>query len=234
MLAVIDHRLPLPCRKRLLELGFTPLPLPPFSRLSAPVASHPDMLLLRVRDTLFCHHDYYTIAKSEVDQILHVSGLSLCLTEDHVGVTYPEDIVLNFVFTGNCLLGKTEFLAKKVKEYAETHRISLLSVNQGYAKCSTVVLGGAIITADTEIEAAAKGAGVDTLLVESGGVTLPPYPYGFLGGASGVCDKTVYFCGNLKGHADGKAIEAFCQRHGYAVVSLSDEPLFDGGCILFF
>ena len=234
MLAVIDHRLPLPCRKRLLELGFTLLPLPPFSRLSAPVASHPDMLLLRMEDTLFCHRDYYTIAKSEVDQILHVSGLSLCLTEDNVGEVYPEDIALNFVFTGNCLLGKTEFLARKVKEYAETHRISLLSVNQGYAKCSTVVLGGAIITADTGIEAAAKGAGVDTLLVASGGVSLPPYPYGFLGGASGVCGKTVFFCGNLKGHADGKAIETFCQKHGYAVVSLSDEPLFDAGTILFF
>lgn len=234
MLAVIDHRLPLPCKESLSRLDFTLLPLPPFPRLAAPVAAHPDMLLLRLGNKLFCHKEYYTMAKDEIDKILNASGLSLCLTEDEVKETYPNDVALNFVFTGNLLLGKTEILSEKVKEYAELHHISLLSVNQGYAKCSSVVLKNAIITADTGIEAAAKGAGLDTLLVSSGGVSLPPYPYGFLGGASGVCDKTVFFSGNLKGHADGKAIETFCQKHGYAVVSLSDEPLFDAGTILFF
>ena len=234
MLAVIDERLPMACRASLCRLGFSLLLLPPFPRLSPPVASHPDMLLLRVRDTLFCHREYYAIAPKEIGQILRASGLSLCLTDDTVGEVYPTDVALNFVFTGNHLLGKTEVLSKRVKKYAETHHISLLSVNQGYAKCSSVILDGALITADTGIASTATSIGLDALVVSEGGVSLPPYPYGFLGGASGVFGKTVFFCGDICTHRDGVQIEAFCRKHGYDVVSLSAEPLFDGGSILFF
>jgi hypothetical protein len=234
MLAVIDHRLPLPCQASLKRLGFTLLPLPLFPRLSSPVASHPDMLLLRVKDTLFCHREYYEIAKHEIDQILCSSGLSLCLTEDPVGEAYPKDIALNFVFTGNYLLGKTDCMSEKVKEYAKACRISLLSVTQGYAKCSSVILSDALITADTGIASAAASIGWDALLVSPGDVSLPPYSYGFLGGASGVCGRTVFFCGDLHTHKDSERINAFCRKHGYEIVSLSKDPLFDGGSILFF
>lgn len=234
MLAVTDERLPHPCLDALKRLGFTPVKLPPFPCLSPPIASHPDMLLLRLGDTLFCHRAYYAIAKNEIDRILCTSKLSLCLTEDNVGAIYPEDIALNFVFTRNILLGNTSFLSEKVKSYVKERHIALLSVKQGYAKCSSVVLDGALITADSGIASAAQKASVDTLLVSAGDVSLPPYPYGFLGGASGVCGKTVFFSGNLGCHRDGNSIEAFCQKHGYDVISLSYEPLFDCGSILFF
>jgi len=234
MLAVIDQRLSLPCRASLEERGFTLLPLPPFPRLSPPVALHPDMLLLKVGERLFCHEEYYAIAKDEIQNILKVSGLSLCLTDDAVSDDYPHDVSLNLVFTGNLLIGKSDTASKKVKDYAASGRIPLLSVKQGYAKCSSVVLEDAIITADTGMEAAAKGAGLDTLLISSGGVTLPPYPYGFLGGASGVCGKTVFFCGSINSHPDGAKITAFCHSHGYDIVSLSHESLFDVGTVMFF
>ncbi len=234
MLAVIDHRLPLPCKESLTRLGFTLLPLPPFPRLSPPVASHPDMLLLHMGEKLFCHREYYAIAKSEIDQILRNARLSLCLTEDNVGEAYPKDIALNFVFTGNCLLGKTDVMSEKVKEHAKACHISLLPVAQGYAKCSSVVLDGALITADAGIASAAASIGWEALLVSPGDVSLPPYPYGFLGGASGVCDRTVFFCGSIDRHPDGARITTFCRSHSYEVISLSDEPLFDAGTILFF
>ena len=234
MLAIIDERLPLPCRASLEERGFSLLPLPPFPRLSSPVASHPDMLLLKVGERLFCHEEYYAIAKDEIQNILKVSGLSLCLTDDAVSEDYPHDVSLNLVFTGNLLIGKSDTAAKKVKDYAASCHIPLLSVKQGYAKCSSVVLENAIITADTGIESAAKDAELDTLLISNGNVTLPPYPYGFLGGASGVYGKTVFFCGDLRSHSDGTQIEAFCRKHGYEVISLSHEPLFDVGTVMFF
>ncbi len=234
MLAVIDHRLPLPCKESLTRLGFSLLPLPPFPRLSPPVASHPDILLLRLGERLFCHEEYYKIAKNEIQKILEASGLSLCLTDDEISNSYPLDVSLNSVFTGNLLIGKRDTMAKKVKEYTVACHIPMLSVNQGYTKCSSVVLENAIITADTGIEHAANGAGLDTLLVSSGNVSLPPYPYGFLGGASGVCDKTVFFCGSIQKHKDSDRIVAFCHKHDYRVISLSDETLFDAGTIMFF
>ena len=234
MLAVIDERLPFSCRASLEERGFFLLALPPFPCLSAPIASHPDMLLFRMDNRLFCHEEYYKIAKGEIDKILNASGLLLCLTDDGVSADYPHDVSLNLVFTGNLLIGKSDTISKKVKEYAEGRHIPILSVKQGYSKCCSVVLDHTIITADTGIEAAASSAGLDTLLVSSGDVTLPPYPYGFLGGASGVCGKTVFFCGSIDRHPDGASITAFCRSHGYEVISLSNEPLFDAGTILFF
>lgn len=234
MLAVIDNRLPHPCKEALIKHGFTLLPLLPFPRLSAPVASHPDMLLLRLGTMLFCHAEYYAIAKTEIDQILRAANLTLCLTEDDVKEEYPKDIGLNFVFTGNILLGKTDFMSEKLKAYAKAHQIASHSVAQGYAKCSSVVLENALITADTGIASAAQSLGMDALIISSGDVSLPPYPYGFLGGTSGVCEKSVFFCGDLIKHRDGKQIDAFCRTHGYEVISLSAEPLYDGGGILFF
>ena len=55
MLAIIDCRMPKEAQDRLKELGFSVIPLPPFSRLAPPVASHPDMLLLPLGDRLFVH-----------------------------------------------------------------------------------------------------------------------------------------------------------------------------------
>ena len=234
MLAVIDQRLPLSCQQTLKAYGHTLLCLPPFSCLASPIASHPDMLLFRLGDKLFCHKAYYAMVKKKIQTILRTANLSLCLTQDMVTNQYPSDVALNLVFTRNILIGKKEAMANEVKAYAEISHIPILSVKQGYTKCSCVVLEDALITADTGIATVAKTIGADCLLIANGDVELPGYPYGFIGGACGVCDKTVFFCGNIKQHKDGNAIEAFCNKHGYEVVSLSNEKLIDVGSLMFF
>ena len=234
MLSVIDSRLPLPCQHTLSSLGFTLVHLPAFSTLSAPVASHPDMLLFRMKNKLFCHKDYAPIADRQIQTILSNTDLELVLTDDPVSDAYPHDVSLNLVFTGNFLMGKSNTVAKKVKEYAKENGISLISVKQGYTKCSCVVLENGVITADTGIATAAQKIGLDCLLISHGNVTLPEYDYGFIGGASGVYQNTVFFCGNIKAHPDGERIVNFCHLHGYEVHSLSDKPLFDSGTLMFF
>ena len=58
--------------------------------------------------------------------------------------------------------------------------------------------------------------------------------YGFIGGACGYCDGSLYFSGDLRHHPDGDRIESFCKGLGVDAVSLSDEPLKDVGSIFFF
>lgn len=234
MLSVIDPRLPLPCRNALTSLGFSLVPLPPFPDLPIPVSSHPDMLLFRMGNKLFCHKDYATIADRQLHTILTNTSLELILTDDAVSAVYPHDISLNLVFTRNMILGKADAMAQKVKQYAASLDIPILSVKQGYTKCSCVVLGNGLITDDTSIANAAEKAELDCLLISHGGVTLKGYDYGFIGGASGVYENTVFFCGDIKKHPDAKRIESFCRLHGYEVCSLSDQPLFDAGTLLFF
>ena len=220
--------------RSLSDLGFTVISLPPFSRLSPPVASHPDMLMLPLDGMLFVHKGYYEEAKTVVDEIVAASGRSLSLADTEVSPAYPNDVTLNLFRVGKCLIGKLDVLPKEILEYAKRKGYRLINTKQGYAKCSSVVLGeNAVITADPSIEEAATMAGAEVLRISEGGVSLPPYPHGFLGGASGCTKDTVCFCGDIEKHPDAEKISAFCQKHGCRAVSLSHEPLADMGSILF-
>lgn len=234
MLAIIDCRMPKEAQDRLNELGFSVIPLPPFSRLAPPVASHPDMLLLPLGDRLFVHRDYYAEAPSLIDRIAAESGLTLCAVDTQIFAEYPNDIALNSFVVGKYLIGRTDKTPAAILDYANTLGYEPIFVKQGYAKCSTVPLGdSAIITADPSIEKAARTLDIATLLISAGGVSLPGYDYGFLGGACGVCDKRVFFCGDPSSHPNGAAIVAFCEVHGFDVLALHGASLFDVGSIFF-
>lgn len=221
-------------KEELSQAEFSVISLPPFSRLSEPVASHPDMLIFPFEDQLFVHKDYYEEAKAVVEEIVSASRHSLVLVDTEILPEYPNDVALNLLVTRKCLIGKLNAVPEPVLEYVGLKGYRLINTKQGYAKCSTVTLGeNAVITADTSIKEAAIAAGADVLLITEGSVALPPYPYGFLGGASGYSKNTVYFCGDIQKHPDAERILAFCQKHGCRVISLSHEPLADMGSILF-
>ena len=63
---------------------------------------------------------------------------------------------------------------------------------------------------------------------------MPPYEYGFIGGATGSDLNNVYFCGELKNHPDSDKIIAFCKKCGKKAVSLSRDRLKDYGTIFLF
>lgn len=234
MLAVTDIRLPEKCRTALSSRGFSIVTLPPFSALDVRVASHPDMLILPLGNRLFVHKDYYTEARTVIDKIIAQTSLSLILNDDVVGAEYPRDISLNLVVSGNYILGRCDSIAKAVAAHAKSMNIQLVNTNQGYAKCSALVLGDkALITADPTIAHAGRSISLDVLRVSEGHITLDGYDHGFIGGASGVYGNAVFFCGDVLSHPDGNVIVDFCRAHGFDVLSLSDEPLCDMGTIFF-
>ncbi len=234
MIAIVDERTPKDAKSRLSELGFSVISLPPFSRLAAPVASHPDMLMLPLGDRLFVYKEYYEAHASLLDTIAKSAGRKLCAVDKVVSEQYPEDIGLNLLVFGKHLLGRIDKTPAEILDYALAQGCLTHFVKQGYAKCSTVVLGdSAIISADPSILSAAESIGADTLAVSSGGVSLPGYEYGFIGGACGAVDNRIFFCGSLASHPEGGAIADFCRSHGFEIISLSDQPLFDVGSIFF-
>ena len=233
MLAVIDHRMPRAAVAALEKICET-VKLPPFSALDRRVASHPDMLIFGLDGKLFVCKDYYDEAKEQIDFIASRSELEIVLTSDTLSDVYPHDVAFNSFVVCDTLFGNAKYISQEIKDEAKATGVKLRSVNQGYAKCSTVVLKNAVISADKGICDAAESLGADALLISAGGVALDGYDCGFIGGASGVCDNKVFFCGNVTKHSDFNVIYNFCKSHGYDVVSLSDEPLYDVGTILFF
>ena len=234
MTAIVDQRMPQNAKDRLFELGFSVISLPPFSRLAAPVASHPDMLMLPLGDRLFVYKEYYEAHTSLLDTIAQKTGRMLCAVGSEVSEQYPEDIGLNLLVFGKHLLGRIDKTPAEILDYAVAQGCVPHFVKQGYAKCSTVVLGDrAIISADPSILSAAESIGANTLAVSSGGVSLPGYEYGFIGGACGAVDNRIFFCGSLASHPEGGAIADFCRSHGFEIISLSNLTLFDMGSIFF-
>ncbi len=227
MIAVIDERTPTRAKRKLEELGFVLFSLPSFSRLATPVASHPDMLMFPFEGRLFVHKAYFAEAENTILAICEASGISLCLVDTEVAPIYPHDISLNIFQLGKHLIGN------RIPNEIASLGYSIIHARQGYAKCSSLVLDHAVITADPSIADAVKKTGAEVLLISPEYVSLPGYDYGFLGGASGVCGNTVYFCGDIEMHPDEAKIKEFCHAHGYEVVSLTDEPLLDVGTLFF-
>lgn len=142
---------------------------------------------------------------------------------------YPDNIILNAALIDNKLFCKANSLAIEVTEYCNNNGIEIINVNQGYSKCSTLILKNAIITSDLSIKKAADKKGVEALLIQPGFIRLEGAEYGFIGGASGVIGNTVYFFGNIKKHPDYCRIIEFIEGKGMSYISLTEDELHDVG-----
>lgn len=232
MIALIDERMDEACRRALIDRGFEVVRLPACEILQAPVSAHPDMLLFVGKGMLFCHEKYYAIAKKEIDLIIEQTGLSLSLSGEAWEEKYPSDVLFNAVAMGDKLICNKRSVSKLILEaYGEEN---LINTKQGYTKCSTCAVGAfALITADTSIATAARGAGLDVLLLNGSHTVLDGYDTGFIGGASGDDGEHIFFSGSIESHPEYDKIKSFCTSHGREAISLSDKPLYDYGSIIF-
>ncbi len=236
-IAVTDLRIPKECERALIEHGYKIIKLPQAEYLAPEVASHPDMVIIPIGGKLFCHERYFASHEGRVaiEKIVSESGLDLRTTDDETGEKYPQDVLFNAAVLGDVIIC-SDHTSRAVMREAESLGLKAVKVKQGYTKCSCAVIGErAIITADTGIARAADEQGIDVLLVSAGGVELPGYDIGFIGGACGYDDGKLFFCGDISLHPDGERVTEFCASHGCEAVSLCrGMKLFDVGTIFFF
>lgn len=225
MYVFTDCRLTAEALQTLTLYGHTPIPCLPHPTLDSAVASHPDMLLFPCECGIFVHAEH---------NLIH-GDLPLIPVKQVPAQKYPHDVLLNAARIGKYLVCRPDAVAEELLQYAGEQGLCVLPVKQGYTKCNLcVVSDNAAITEDASVAAALCSVGIDVLHIQAGGVSLPPYPYGFIGGASGNDGEHVFFCGDLALHPDGKRIADFCQKHGKAHVSLASHPLRDVGSLLFY
>ena len=118
-------------------------------------------------------------------------------------------------------------------EFLESQNVESLNVNQGYSKCSTLIVDeNSIITPDDSIHGAAEKSGINSLKISTGHVVLPGYDYGFIGGASGMIDNKVLLTGDFSHHPDYRKIMKYIEEAGKEVIVLSKEAIIDLGSIL--
>ncbi len=218
--------------------GFCVYRLPRFEHLAPPIASHPDTLLFVHEKNIFCNNEYCKLSKAkQIFDALTSYGYKIIPCDAMLGERYPRDIAYNVFCTSTAIYGKLEHTADEIIDYTRRLGLQHRNVKQGYAKCSTLVLGEVgVISADTGITDAAASDGINVLKISNSpdAVSLLGYDYGFIGGACGVYKNKVYFTGNIALHPDGAAINTFCKSLGFDTVCLTQNKLCDIGGIMFF
>lgn len=198
--------------------------LPASSVIPLPVGAHPDTIVGQVGDEIFISDK-----DTKAAEALEKAGVSFRTSFHASGEKYPLDCALNFFCAGEYLFCREASLSSCVREYAEKHGYKIVNVSQGYAHCACAVAGGGVISADAGICRKTSARHIATLQISHGHVMLPPYEYGFIGGACGNIDEsTVFFFGSLDTHPSGDMIRRFLSERGVCIIE-GDGALYDYG-----
>lgn len=232
--AIVDERISGKCERGLLLHGFRVIKMPAAHNLGEAVKSHPDMLMFKHKSRIITSAEYCEKFPYPFVDIREFSpDIEFTFADCVFEKEYPRDAVFNALTVGNSIFLKADTVCRAIIEYAQKEGLTLYTVKQGYPACTTLAFANCAITADGGMAKILKSAGVDVTLISDGDISLPPYEYGFIGGAAGVYGNTVYFLGNPERHRDKDKILTAIENAGFSFVALSDEPLRDLGRIIF-
>ena len=194
--------------------------------LPYPVASHVDMNLCVIDNTVFLPKENY------IADLFCEYGYYVKIIREELENEYPYDVPLNCKSIGNTVILNRKTVSKDILEFCEKSGKKIIDVPQGYAACSCCCLSeNAFITSDKGIYNALVQNGLSPLLIKEGYIELKPYNYGFIGGASGFIGDTLYFFGDITKHADYRKIDCFLAENKIKY-KYFDFPLTDIGGII--
>ena len=227
---IIDSRMYRQSKEKLLSMGYDLIEIPSQSCLDAPISGHPDMFITKLDGKLFVEskvHNLFTfISGFRTEQISAFSAEKI--------VKYPNDVKFNCAVAGNKIICNKNYIAEQIKKYATSNGYQIIHTNQGYAKCSTVIVdNNSVITEDNSIESACVNSGINVLKIDKGSVKLSGYDYGFIGGSCGLIENNILaFNGCVEEHPQYNQIKTFCETRGVEPLSLCNLALYDVGSII--
>ncbi len=235
-LAIADNRISAACERSLLRLGFRVIKMPSEEHIPAPMASHPDMLMLAHKSMIISSCGYAERADYIFSDISEcIGGLKMTFTSESAGEKYPYDCIFNALIIGDKMFVKTDTCARAVLDYAAGSGITVIHTNQGYPACTVLPLGdNHAVTSDKGMADILRYNGISVTQIENGDISLSPYEYGFIGGTAGILDRTVYFLGDPSLHRDFEKIRSAIFEAGMTYKALSDEPLADLGRLILY
>lgn len=232
-LLIVDYRITKKCEASLLKEGFSLLKLPRDNNLGEAVGSHPDTVLFYLNGTLVTTADYCDCAPYIFSDIREMRpDIRICFTSDERKAKYPHDCIMNASVVDKLIFCKSDTVSDAVLDLARVGGYKICHTNQGYPACTALIFGNNAITADRGLGDIMAKNGINVTFISQGGISLPPHEYGFIGGASGVVDRKIYFFGDIAFHPDCELITSVIKDAGYTPISLSDEPLTDFGGII--
>jgi len=208
---------------KLEEYGYKCIPTEKSTDVSGPISLHADVLYLKTDDKTI----YVSECQKNNIELLKKLGYTVHTVKLSPG--YKTECKLNMVITDDIILcnPKTCMDLSEVKGNRK-----IIPVNQGYTKCSTIVIDNDnFITEDKSIYNALTQNGKNCLLIEKGHVKLEGYEYGFIGGASVYLEKekTLLFFGDISKHLNYSDINNFCLINNIKIDYIKNTDVFDLG-----
>ncbi|MBO5945930.1 MAG: hypothetical protein J6Q69_04925 [Clostridia bacterium] len=232
--ALVDNRITDECERALLIRGYNVIRMPAARELSPPMASHPDMLLFYHKGQIISTADYGEVGEYVFTDLRCACDVKMKFTSSTHADRYPRDAILNALVIGDRLFCKRDTVDEAVLSYAKEAGLKIVPTRQGYPACTVLALDEShAITADRGMGEVMRNEGISVTLIEDGDISLPPYEYGFIGGASGVDGNCVYFLGDVTRHRSYDKIKCAIDEVGMSIVSLGKGPLEDLGRIIF-
>ena len=235
-LSVIGESAPRELAGLLTQHGYRILRLPRNPQLPVAVSAHPDLSVFFAPDAVYTTTEYATLAKDELNAVCVAIGRPLRTVTGECGSTYPQDVLLDALPLGGLLFCLPHATAPELTAHP-AYRV--VPVRQGYAKCAALPVGNqALASADPSLLHAAERNGLEILSLGAGGIRLPGYDSGFIGGTASFAPyggtDTVFFCGNLAGYSDGDRLKRFLIAHGLKFWDLPMFPMTDIGTVFLF
>lgn len=197
--------------------------------IEGPVSTHPDLQLVLIKDQMV----FAPNADPQILAYMMAKRIPFHIGKSNIHSPYPGHVPYNCVVLEQYLLHNLKVIDGQVLQIAEALGLRPIHIQQGYSKCSTVVVDGcSIITSDLGIKKAISNLEIDCLMVEEGFVSLDPFSHGFIGGASGRVEDALVWNGSLDDHPDQDAIRGFVQSKGIKNIEFEGYPLIDIGSII--
>lgn len=145
---------------------------------------------------------------------------------------YPKDIPLNAFTFKNYFIHNLKFTDKVLLDYYKNSGYEMIDIKQGYGKCSSLVTEDFIITSDGGIYESLRDF-IPIYKIKHGEIRLQNFNYGFIGGATGVLGKKIFFTGDFSHHSSHEEILKIIKKYNYEIEILSKYPIEDFGSIYF-
>jgi len=227
MLILLDTKMPDEAKGTLVAFGET-LEFSTEGITYEAISGHPDIF--------FCPSPAGLIVAPNLPyyyfKILNQKGISFTTGNLPVGKKYPESARYNALVTGNLFMHNTRISDSSIHKLNPASET--IHLKQGYTRCSLIALpNNTFITSDHGIEKTLKLNKFEVLFVDPECVKLDGFEHGFLGGACGIHENSLFICGSMKYIKEKELIEHFTARAGVQIIELYDGPPMDIGTLIF-
>lgn len=192
------------------------------------ISGHPDIFIYQDKDHLIVSPN------SPVDMFnfLNNHNITYLKGEKDVGQKLHNNVQYNCLGTSQYLFHKSGFTDSTI--LAINKDKEFIQLPQAYTRCSLVHLcKESYLTSDRGIEKVLLKKGLSCFYFNPAEITIRDHNNGFIGGTIGILDRSIFFNGNIELHVDGQRLKEHLLSLDFDIVNLSDEHLYDGGCIFF-